>query len=94
MFGENLIWIYLAIVLSLSLFIYKYATQNNDYFIKRGIPALKPILFFGNSGEFFTKQVDLIDFVKKLYNDFPDEKYVMCVEDIIIIRISAYLFMI
>lgn len=55
---------------------YKWATQNNKYFAKRGVPSLKPALFFGNSADFFTKKVDLIDFVKKLYNDFPDKKYV------------------
>lgn len=53
---------------------YRWAAQNDGYFIKRGIPALKPKLIFGNSADFFTKKVDLIDFVKKLYNDFPDKK--------------------
>lgn len=54
--------------------VYKWATQNDKYFVKKGIPALKPHLFFGNSADFFTKKIDLIEFVKKLYDDFPDEK--------------------
>lgn len=54
--------------------IYKWATQNHGYFVQRGIPALKPVLFFGNSVDFFTKKVDLIRFVVKLYHDFPDQK--------------------
>lgn len=54
--------------------IYKWAIQNHEYFVRRGVPALKPVLFFGNSADFFTKKVDLIDFVIKLYHDFPDKK--------------------
>lgn len=67
--------IFVSIITMIVLF-YKWATQNNKYFAKRGVPSLKPALFFGNSADFFTKKVDLIDFVKKLYNDFPDKKYV------------------
>lgn len=65
---------YLVILTIFILFVYKWLTKNNDYFIKRGIPALKPTFMFGNSGEFYTKQIGLIDLVKKLYNDFPEEK--------------------
>lgn len=54
--------------------IFKWATRNREYFVRRGVPALKPVLFFGNSADFFTKKVDLIDFVIKLYHDFPDQK--------------------
>lgn len=65
---------YTASVIILFYLMYKWASQNHDYFIKRGVPALKPSLIFGNSTEFFTKKIELIDFVKKLYNDFPNEK--------------------
>lgn len=54
--------------------VYKWATQNDQYFVKRGVPALKPSFLFGNSADFFTKKIDLIEFVKKLYNDYPCEK--------------------
>lgn len=53
---------------------YKWATQNNKYFVQRGVPALKPTLIFGNSADFFMKKIDLIELVKRLYNDFPDKK--------------------
>lgn len=76
MIDTILLFNYLVIFIIIARMIYRWATKNNDYFIKRGIPALKPTLIFGNSAEFFTKQIDLIDFVKKLYNDFPNEKYV------------------
>lgn len=62
---------FMAVVIFL---VYKWATQNDDYFEKKGVPALKPTLFFGNSVDFFTKKVDLIEFVRKLYDDFPNEK--------------------
>lgn len=61
-------------VVAIIFIVYKWATQNDAYFVKRGVPALRPALFFGNSREFFTKQIDLIEFVQKLYNDFPAEK--------------------
>lgn len=61
-------------VLAVVLIFYRWATQDNDYFLQRGVPALRPALIFGNSADFFTKKIGLIDFVKKLYNDFPDEK--------------------
>lgn len=63
-----------AIILVPICAIYKWATQNHKYFLHRGIPALKPVLFFGNSADFFMKKVDLINFVIKLYHDFPDQK--------------------
>lgn len=67
------IYIFIGMVVAVFL-VYKWATQNDGYFIKRKVPALKPSLFFGNSRDFFTKKIDLIEFVKKLYDDFPDEK--------------------
>lgn len=67
--------IYVTIGMTVAAFaVYKWATQNDKYFENRGVPALKPALFFGNSAEFFTKKIDLIEFVKKLYDDFPNEK--------------------
>lgn len=67
-------WCYLVILTVFIFFVYKYLTKDNDYFIKRRIPSLKPTFIFGNTGKFYTKQIGLIDLVKKLYNDFPDEK--------------------
>lgn len=63
-----------ASFLALIGFIYKWATRDREYFVRRGVPALKPVIFFGNSADFFTKKVDLIDFVIRLYHDYPDKK--------------------
>lgn len=67
--------IFLCATSLVSIFlIYKWAIKHREYFVRRGVPALKPVLFFGNSVDFFTKKVDLIDFVIRLYHDFPDKK--------------------
>lgn len=67
--------VYLTAVMAFVVFlVYKWATQNDEYFVKRGVLALRPTLIFGNSADFFTKKIDLIEFVKKLYDDFPNEK--------------------
>lgn len=55
-------------------FLYKWIKRNNEYFTHRGIAAIKPIVFFGNTREFVFNKVGLIEFIKKLYNDFPNEK--------------------
>lgn len=62
------------ILLTVIFVFYKWAIPELNYFKKRGIPALCPIPIFGNSADFFTKKIDFIDFVQKLYNDFPDTK--------------------
>lgn len=54
--------------------LYSWATQNNNYFKLSGLPALPPTLFFGNTGAFFFKKVELIEFITNLYNAFPDDK--------------------
>lgn len=74
-----MVLIYLPVYLTVGMafvvfFLYKWATQNDEYFVKRGVVSVKPALIFGNSADFFTKKIDLIEFVKKLYDDFPNEK--------------------
>lgn len=65
----------LSIICMLIYRVYRWATQNHNYFEKKGIAALKPIPFVGNTIAFYLKKVELIDFAQKLYNDFPNEKY-------------------
>lgn len=78
-------------IITIIVLFYKWATQNDLYFKKRGVPALKPVLFFGNSADFFTKKVDLIDFVKKLYNDFPDKKYDLSLANIFGVKCPCHM---
>lgn len=55
--------------------IYRWATQNHDHFERKGIAALKPLPFVGNTITLYLKTTELIDFAQKLYDDFPGEKY-------------------
>lgn len=53
---------------------YKWATQNNDYFKRRGLPHMKPKFLIGNTGGLFMRQYAAYDFVRELYNKFPKER--------------------
>lgn len=68
--------VFITFVFGLALIIFRWATKNNDFFEKRGLPSMKPTLFFGNTSAFFFKKVELIEFVTNLYNAFPNEKLV------------------
>lgn len=56
---------------------YKWATQNNDFFIKRGIKQMTPTFLFGNSGAFFSGKCDATEFAMNIYNACPNEKYIL-----------------
>lgn len=56
--------------------IFKLATQDRDYFTKRGIKQMKPYLLFGNSGGFISKKYTAPEFAAMMYNAFPNEKLV------------------
>lgn len=63
----------ILLVISFVVAIYKWATKNNDFFAKQGIPFLKPLFLIGSSGRFSGKkspQKSIIDH----YNQFPDSK--------------------
>lgn len=54
--------------------IYKWATLNDDYFVKRNLAHLKPSFLIGNTGGLFMKQHRPNEFFQNLYNAFPKEK--------------------
>lgn len=53
---------------------YRWATKNNDFFAKRGVPHLKPTLFFGNAKEFMMNQIAPNDFFEQMYKAMPSQK--------------------
>lgn len=53
---------------------YKWATQYHQYFAKRGIPHMKPSFLIGNTGVFFMKLYSAPEYVKHLYQQFPNHK--------------------
>lgn len=63
-----------VVLLLLPLHLYKMITKNADFFERRQIPYSKPELLFGSSREFFFRQIELIDFVKRLYDEMPTER--------------------
>jgi hypothetical protein len=67
----------LIFVLSILLIflIYKWGTSTFDYFEKRGVAHKKPIFLFGNASNVLTRKLAFPEIVKKIYNDFPNEKY-------------------
>lgn len=72
-----MVWFCFAIfcvALSASYYVYKKGTQNEDYFVGKGIKYLKPRFIFGNTGEAFSMRTLMTDFMAKLYSKFPGEK--------------------
>lgn len=65
----------LSLGLSLIVYgIYKWATLNDDYFVKRNVAHLKPSFLVGNTGGLFMKQYRPNEFFQNLYNTFPSDK--------------------
>lgn len=54
---------------------YKWATQNNDYFTKRGLKQMTPSLLLGNSAPFINRKMDATQYAMSLYGAFPNERY-------------------
>lgn len=53
---------------------YKWATQNDQYFVKRGIPHMKPRFLLGNTGTLFLKLHSAPEYITEIYRGFPSEK--------------------
>lgn len=60
-------------VLGLFVF-YKWVNQSYSYFEKRGQPFAKPYFLLGNNVAMTFGQQNVSDFIKSIYNDFPNEK--------------------
>lgn len=54
---------------------YKWATANDDYFKKKGIPFKKPTFLIGNSGNLLFRKKSAQDNLLEHYNNFPEAKY-------------------
>lgn len=71
MFGEILV---IAAISLFSYAFYKWATINNEFFERRNIKYMKPSFFVGNTGGLFCNQYTVVDFARKVYQEFPNEK--------------------
>lgn len=54
--------------------LYQKGTANEDYYVKRGLPFLKPSFLVGNSMPFFDSKTTLQDFIIMRYNAQPNVK--------------------
>lgn len=57
---------------------YKWATVNNEYFLKRNLKHLEPRFLIGNIFGLFLKRYTPPDFMDSIYYRFPREKYEIC----------------
>lgn len=69
-----MLWIIFTLLLTAGFLIYKWATQNFNYFKDRGIAHGKPVIFFGTGKDLLMQKLSLPEYVQKWYNAFPDEK--------------------
>ena len=53
---------------------YRWATKNNDYFAKRGLPHEKPLFLLGSTASLFFQKVDMVGFIEERFAQFPNEK--------------------
>lgn len=68
------LWLLLVGLGGICFIFYKKVTKNEEFFAARGVPYIKPKLIFGSSMEFFFKKIELIDFIKNLYDALPNER--------------------
>lgn len=62
------------LLLTLTLLLYKWITQNNFFFADRGISFKKPAFLFGNLKKLVLMQASFHDVVLEFYRYFPDEQ--------------------
>ncbi|KAK9496564.1 hypothetical protein O3M35_013154 [Rhynocoris fuscipes] len=63
----------IAIILSLIAYAVYQANEANKYWLKRGIPHRKPMLFFGNSGKHVLMRQHFTENLLEVLKDFPHE---------------------
>lgn len=74
MIGDFLLWSGISLLLYA---FYKWATINNDYFVKRGITHMKPTFLIGNNARFLLlRQQTMTEFMNELYYYNPGSKLV------------------
>lgn len=68
----------IAIILILLAYIlYKKGNANSDYFADKGIKSQTPSFLLGNSGPLFLGKKSSPEFMRDMYNEFPDERFVV-----------------
>lgn len=66
--------VYLAVVLAVVAYLYRWITRNNGYFHDKPIPSMAVTPFFGVSAPLLLRKVTFPDFIETLYNKYPGVK--------------------
>lgn len=69
-----MLWIIFTFLIVIGFLLYKWATQNFNYFKDRGIAYGKPTVFFGTGKDLLLGKLSMPEYVQKWYNEFPEEK--------------------
>jgi len=65
---------FLLFVPALAWLLYKWATDNHDYFIKLGVPFEKPLPLIGNLLSMVLQKESLAELMQRNYNKFRSSK--------------------
>ena len=69
-------WSIIAAVFTVLAMVYYRAIRNFDFFEKRGIPHVKPMVFLGCLWKTVFQRLSFAESVEKSYNMDPESKYV------------------
>lgn len=67
-------WLLLFAIALITYAFYCWATQDKDFFTKRGIEQMQPVFLLGNSAPFITRKLNAAEYATRLYNAFPNER--------------------
>uniref|UniRef100_A0A0A9XVU1 Putative cytochrome P450 6a13 n=1 Tax=Lygus hesperus TaxID=30085 RepID=A0A0A9XVU1_LYGHE len=62
-------------LVTLVVCVWKYMSKVYSFWEERGVPYKRPLPFIGNSWDLLSRQVQLNEHHKRLYNSFPDVPY-------------------
>lgn len=66
--------LYLAVLVAILGFLYRWLTRNDDYFHDKPIPSMAVRPFFGASASLLLKKVTFPEFIQSMYNKYPGVK--------------------
>lgn len=64
----------IALVVCLGYYVYTKGRANEDFFARWKIKYSKPEFIFGHSRPMMLRKLDMFEFFKRVYNEFPHEK--------------------
>lgn len=78
LYSDGIIMLAYLLVLGLLIGIafYRWATANSDYFVKRGLPYIRPKFLMGTTGSMLMKLYHMDDWMRWLYNAYPTARCV------------------